>query len=51
MPITAKKFDISNYPNRKWKSEISFKRITDGLAIDMDATLLGRLAIRTGDEP
>ena len=30
--ITAKMFDIPNYPDRRWQSEISFNRITDGLS-------------------
>jgi prepilin-type processing-associated H-X9-DG protein len=30
--ITAKMFFIHNYPNRRWQSEISFERITDGLS-------------------
>jgi prepilin-type N-terminal cleavage/methylation domain-containing protein/prepilin-type processing-associated H-X9-DG protein len=29
---TARMFDIPNYPNRKWKSEMDFRRITDGLS-------------------
>jgi prepilin-type N-terminal cleavage/methylation domain-containing protein/prepilin-type processing-associated H-X9-DG protein len=29
--ITARMFDIPNYPDRQWQSEISFRRITDGL--------------------
>jgi prepilin-type N-terminal cleavage/methylation domain-containing protein/prepilin-type processing-associated H-X9-DG protein len=30
--ITAQMFFIPNYPDRRWKSEISFHRITDGLS-------------------
>jgi prepilin-type N-terminal cleavage/methylation domain-containing protein/prepilin-type processing-associated H-X9-DG protein len=30
--ITARMFFIPNYPDRRWQSEISFKRITDGLS-------------------
>jgi prepilin-type N-terminal cleavage/methylation domain-containing protein/prepilin-type processing-associated H-X9-DG protein len=30
--ITAQMFDIPNYPDRRWQSEISFHRITDGLS-------------------
>jgi prepilin-type processing-associated H-X9-DG protein len=30
--ITAKMFDVYNYPDRRWQSEISFRRITDGLS-------------------
>ena len=30
--ITAKMFFIPGYPDRKWKSEINFKRISDGLS-------------------
>jgi prepilin-type N-terminal cleavage/methylation domain-containing protein/prepilin-type processing-associated H-X9-DG protein len=30
--ITARMFDIPGYPDRRWQSEISFKRITDGLS-------------------
>jgi prepilin-type N-terminal cleavage/methylation domain-containing protein len=31
--ITAKMFDIDRYPSRKWESEITLKRITDGLSM------------------
>jgi prepilin-type processing-associated H-X9-DG protein len=30
--ITARMFFIPDYPDRRWQSEISFKRITDGLS-------------------
>jgi prepilin-type N-terminal cleavage/methylation domain-containing protein/prepilin-type processing-associated H-X9-DG protein len=30
--ITARMFDIPGYPDRRWQSEISFERITDGLS-------------------
>jgi prepilin-type processing-associated H-X9-DG protein len=30
--ITAQMFFIPNYPDRRWQSEISFNRITDGLS-------------------
>jgi prepilin-type N-terminal cleavage/methylation domain-containing protein/prepilin-type processing-associated H-X9-DG protein len=30
--ITARMFFNSNHPDRRWRSEISFKRITDGLS-------------------
>src|SRR5262245_7737454 len=30
--ITARMFDIPYYPDRRWQSEISFRRITDGLS-------------------
>ena len=30
--ITARMFFIPNYPDRRWQSEISFQRITDGLS-------------------
>jgi prepilin-type processing-associated H-X9-DG protein len=30
--ITAKMFDVPSYPDRRWQSEMSFERITDGLS-------------------
>ena len=30
--VTARMFFISGYPDRRWQSEISFRRITDGLS-------------------